>query len=345
LINSDALKTMAQLNKKFGAGTLVLGGDISHDLVPRFTTGSITFDYALGGGLPGNQWNEYVGESSAGKTGVALKTIAANQAINPDFTTVWIAAEEWVPQYADLTGVDSSRVIVVETTVMEEAYEAAIQFAESKAVDAIIIDSLPALSPSPEIDKAMDEHTMGRGALLTNKFFRKVGTSMKRSLLEAERPVLGIVINQYRQQIGVMHGDPRTTPGGKGKDYAFFTRTEVKRDEWLEIGPSGNKTRIGQSIRARTIKNKTAPPQRNAFFDYYFAAGGPVPAGSYDTGKEIAAMALILDVVKQAGGWINYNGRKWHGIREFVEDLREDIDLAGEITKMVMTSDLKVLSA
>jgi len=242
VINDEARKVLAQLNKKFGDGVVVLASDIRSDLIPRITSGSTTLDYVLGGGFPGNQWNELVGEPSHGKTALALKTIAANQRLNPDYTTVWVAAEQWVPEYAQMCGVDMERVIVIETSIMEEAYQAVIQFAESKSVDAIVIDSLPALSPMPEMEKDMSEATVGRGALLTNKFFRVVGTAMKRSLVEDERPVLGLIINQYRMKIGVMHGDPRTTPGGEGKNYAFFTRCEVRRDEWIEIG-SGNRRR------------------------------------------------------------------------------------------------------
>jgi recombination protein RecA len=287
VINDEARKVLAQLNKKFGDGVVVLASDIRPDLIPRITSGSTTLDYVLGGGFPGNQWNELVGEPSHGKTALALKTIAANQRLNPDYTTVWVAAEQWVPEYALMCGVDMERVIVIETSIMEEAYQAVIQFAESKSVDAIVIDSLPALSPMPEMEKDMSEATVGRGALLTNKFFRVVGTAMKRSLVEDERPVLGLIINQYRMKIGVMHGDPRTTPGGEGKNYAFFTRCEVRRDEWIEIGSGNNKTRVGQRIKVRTLKNKTAPPQRVAYFDFYFAEGGNCSPGEFDFAKEV----------------------------------------------------------
>jgi recombination protein RecA len=103
----NALKVMAQLNKRFGADTIVIGGDIRNDLIKRATTGSTTFDYILGGGFPTNQWNELVGEPSHGKTAIALKTIAANQKNDKEFTTVWVAAEQWVPEYAEMCGVDT----------------------------------------------------------------------------------------------------------------------------------------------------------------------------------------------------------------------------------------------
>jgi len=336
VINDEARKVLAQLNKKFGDGVVVLASDIRSDIIPRITSGSTTLDYVLGGGFPGNQWNELVGEPSHGKTALALKTISANQRLNPDYTTVWVAAEQWVPEYAAMCGVDTSRVIVIETSVMEEAYQSVIQFAESKSVDAIVIDSLPALSPAPEMAKDMDEMTVGRGALLTNKFFRVVGTAMKRSLTEDERPVLGLIINQYRMKIGVMHGDPRTTPGGEGKNYAFFTRCEVRRDEWIEIGPSGNKNRIGQRIKVRTLKNKTAPPQRVAYFDFYFAEGGNCAPGEYDFAKEIASLAVVMGYIERRGGWFYYGERKWQGIENVIASIREEIDFMEDLRKKVL---------
>ena len=337
-INAEAKKIMALINKKLGEGSVVIGEDIRDDLITRVTTGSTTFEYVIGGGFPSNQWNELIGEPSHGKTAIALKTIAANQAKDPEYLTVWVAAEQWVPEYADMCGVDSSRVIVIETNIMEEAYDAVIAFAESKSVDAIVIDSLPALVPGPENEKNMDEMTVGRGALITNKFFRKAGLAMKRSMTEQERPILGIVINQYRMKIGVMHGDPRTTPGGEGKNYAFFTRTEVKRGDWIEAGTGTNKVRVGQQLKLRVLKNKTAPPQQVAFIDYYFKDHSIYLAGDYDTAKEVAAMVLIKGIVDRRGGWIYYGERKWQGVENLCNSLREEVDFFEELRLKVMES-------
>ena len=342
MINEEARKIVAQLNKRFGDNVVVLANDIRSDTIPRITSGSTTLDYVLGGGFPGNQWNELIGEPSHGKTAVALKTIAANQQRDPNFTTVWVAAEQWVPEYAAMCGVDTTRVIVIETAVMEEAYQSVIEFAESKSVDAIVIDSLPALSPAPEMEKDMSEMTVGKGALLTNKFFRVVGTAMKRSLVEDERPVLGLIINQYRMKIGVMHGDPRTTPGGEGKNYAFFTRCEIRRDEWIEVGTGNNKIRIGQRIKVRTLKNKTAPPQRVAYFDFYFADGGPCQPGEYDFAKEIASLAVVMNVIDRKGGWFYYGERKWQGMESVIQSIREEVDLKETIQRLVLESDVTV---
>ena len=337
-INAEAIKIINQINKKLGENTVVIGGKIRGDLISRVTTGSTTFDYVLGGGFPSNQWNELIGEPSHGKTAIALKTIAANQALNPDYTTVWVAAEQWVPEYAEMCGVDTDRVIVIETNIMEEAYDAVIAFAESKAVDAVVIDSLPALVPSAEDDKTMEEFTVGRGALLTNKFFRKAGAAMKRSMVEDERPILGIIINQWRMKIGVMHGDPRTTPGGVGKDYAYFTRCEVKRDEYIEEGSGDKKVRVGQRIKIRVLKNKTAPPQRIAYIDFYFQDHSIYEAGDYDSAKEVAAMAIVKEIVDRKGGWIYYGDRKWQGQESFVNSLREEPDFLAELRDKVLST-------
>jgi recombination protein RecA len=338
LINPEAKKLMAQINKKLGKEAVVIGGDIRSDLMQRFTTGSTTYDYILGGGFPANQWNELIGDPSHGKTALALKTIAANQIKDPEFTTVWVAAEQWVPEYAEMCGVDTNRVIVIETNIMEDAYDAVLAFAESKSVDAIVIDSLPALVPGAEDEKTMEEMTVGRGALLTNKFFRKAGAAMKRSLLESERPILGIIINQWRQKIGVMHGDPRTTPGGVGKDYAYFTRTEIRRKDWIKVGSGDNEQRVGQQIIMKTVKNKTAPPYQVASVDFYFKANSIYNPGDFDTAKEIVALAIIQQVVERKGGWIYHKERKWQGAESFANSVREEVDLFEELRSEILST-------
>jgi recombination protein RecA len=333
-MNTELLKTIAKLNKKFGTDTIILGENIREDSIGRMTTGSLALDVILGGGFPTNQWHEIVGEASNGKTALALKTVASNQKRDPEFTTVWVAAEQWVPSYAEMCGVDLSRVYVISTNIMEEAYEAVIELVNTKEVDCVVIDSLPALVPMAEDDKNMDEATVGRGALLTGKFFRKVGKASKRSLTEYERPFIGIVINQYRMKIGVMYGDPRTTPGGEAKNYAFFTRIEVKRDDWIETGTGQEKRRVGQTIKIRTLKNKSAPPSQVAYLDFYFD-NGECFAGEYDFAKEIVALGILNKIITRAGAYYSYGDRKWQGADAVVNSIREEIDLRESLDKDV----------
>jgi len=325
---------VAKLNKKLGENTIVKASEI----VPmtRFTSGSLSLDMILGGGWPTNQWHEIIGEASNGKTALALKTIAANQKINPDFTTIWIAAEQWVPEYAEMCGVDSSRVFVFSSNVMEIALTAVLEFVETKEVDCVVIDSLPALVPSAEDEKEMEEFTVGRGAMLMGKFFRKMERAGKRSMLGEERPFIGLIINQFRMKIGVMYGDPRTTPGGEGKNYFFFTRVDVKRDEWIEIGTGQEKRKVGQTIKFQTRKNKSSPPGQTAFVDFYFDDGSGIDKGEYDFAKEIVSLAIINKIVVRAGAYYRYSDRQWQGADALLSSIREEVDLQEQLTKDVM---------
>lgn len=330
----DLLKTVAGLKKSIQIHTADQAVNPE-----RISTGSLALDITFGGGWPTGTWSEVIGEPSSGKTAICLKTIAANQKRDPNFTVVWVAAENWFPNWAALCGVDNSRVILIETNIMESAYESVIKLCETKQVDLIVIDSLPALTPSSEDEKAMEESTVGRGALLTNKFFRKVAAAQMRE--PGERQVAGILINQWRMKIGVMYGDPRTTPGGMGKDYAMGIRAEVKRDEWIEVGTGTAKRRIGQTIKVHTVKNKTHPPQMTGYVDFYAAEGGGVPAGSYDFAKEIVSLGIVHGVVDRRGGWLYYvdsqgEERKWQGANNMLEALREDQELSDALTQEVL---------
>ena len=146
------------------------------------------------------------------------------------------------------------------------------------------------------------------------------------------------MVNQWRSKIGVMYGDPRTTPGGLGKDYAFFTRIEIKRDDWIEVGTGQEKHRIGQTIKIRTLKNKSAPPSQTAFVDFYFAPGGTIDRGNYDFAKEIVAMGIINKVITRAGAYYRYAGRQWQGADGMLASIREEIDLKETLERDVLDS-------
>lgn len=337
MINPEALKVMQKLNKKYGKSFSMTASDVT-EMPIMYKTGSTTFNYILGGGLRSNCWHEFIGDESQGKTFLALKTVAKCQELDPDFTTVWVAAEDFDIEWATQCGVDMDRVILIETVIMEEAYDALFDMAESHAVDMMVVDSYAALVPAQEDGKLSGEMSPGRGALLTNQFFRKIGKVMKRSLIEHERPIVGIMINQWREKIGVMHGDPRTTPGGKGKNFAYVTRTEIKRDEWIEIGSGTNKARVGQSIRMRTIKNKSAPVQKVAYFDMYFDNGGECSKGSIDFGKEIVALCMVEGHIERRGAWYYYGDQQWQGSDAVVQAVREDVDLREELEQLALNS-------
>ncbi len=318
---------VAAINKRYGDGTILVGNEVSNGGINRITSGVLAFDLMLGGGWPVNQWSEIIGEESSGKTAVAFKTIAANQAVDPGWVALWIAAEDFVPEYAAAIGVDLSRLWVVQNNVMEEVYDLVIRALDSRAVDCIVIDSLPALVPGDEAEKTMEEFSVGLGARLTGKFLRKSGKAQKRSLVEEDRGCTGLIINQWREKIGVMYGDNRTTPGGKAKNFHYFVRCEVKRDEWL----TAKDEKIGQAIKARTIKNKTYRPQQTAVVDFYFADTPGFRLGDFDTVKDIVNIGIAIGTISRAGAYYSYGEQKWRGKEELVLAFREDLDLQGKL--------------
>lgn len=317
---------VASVNKKYGDDMIVRGSAVKTEL-PRITTGVLAFDLMLGGGWPTNQWSEIIGEESSGKTALAYKTIAANQALDPEFTALWIAAEEYVPEYASAIGVDLDRLWVVESNLMEHVYDLIIKALDNRAVDMIVIDSLPALVPGDEAEKMMEEFTVGLGARLTGKFLRKSSKAQKRSLLHEDRGCTGIIINQWREKIGVMWGDNRTTPGGKAKNFHYFVRMEVKRDEWLK----DKDETVGQTIKARTLKNKTFPPQKVAVIDFYFTDINGFHFGSFDVIKDIVNIGITFEMISRAGAYYSYGTHRWQGKEAVLQAFREDIQLQKDL--------------
>lgn len=322
----------AEVNSAMKGNFLIKGSEARQD-VPHTTTGILSYDLALGGGWAANQWNEIVGEESSGKTALAYKFIAANQAKDPEFLALWLAAEEYVPDYAASFGVDLERLWVIESNEMEYALNFILKAVDNRAVDAVVIDSIPALVTQTEVNKDMDEASVATGAQLLSRFFRKCAKAQRRSLLDDDRPCTLIAINQWRDKIGVMFGDPRTTPGGKAKNYYFFTRVEVKRDDWVQEVKSDLTTRVGQVIKMRVFKNKTYRPQQTAEVAMFFADSPKLgfSKGDFDTAKDIMNVALALDLFE---GRYKFNGERIASNREELEvAIRSDRGLREAITE------------
>ncbi|MEV4575991.1 hypothetical protein AB0K16_22365 [Nonomuraea jabiensis] len=337
-IPKDAQAIVAALNKKHGDGAVVTASDL---VVPeRFTSGSLGLDIILGGGWPTNQWVEILGKESQGKTAIILKTIAANQARDPNFTVVWIAAEHYDTDQAAALGVDNSRVIVVPTQEMEVAFETLLEFAESKTVDMGVLDSYPALIPSEEAQKSMEDSVVAVGARLTGKFFRKAGGATRR--VEGERPFLGVVINQWRDQIGGFspHGTPQTSPGGNAKNYAYYVRLDVKRDEFIdELRPGKGKQRVGQVIKLTTRKNKSAAPGQMTSVRFFFrdAPRTGFRRGEYDLVEELVTYGTLYDKIIRRGAYYTIGERRWGpGKDQLLEDLRHDVELQQQLRSEIL---------
>ncbi len=322
------------INRKFGPGTVVIASE-ARVPPPRLSSGSLAFDVAWGGGFPVNQWTEIVGNESAGKTSVILQAIAARQRIDLDFTVLWVAAEAYDAEWAATNGVDNRRVWLIEENVMEIALASVLEYVENRACDMVVIDSVPALVPADEDAKGMDEWSPGTVARRLNQFMRKGTKATKRSAIEEDRPIVGVIVNQWREKIGVLHGDPRTTPGGKGKNFWMYARIEIRRDEWI-IDPD-TKEKVGQVIKAQVFKMKGAKPGPPSTVDYYFADSNGVTAGTYDVYKEILNLALYYDIVVRRGSGYVYEDTRHNGGKQgFYDALRADHGLYERVRKEVL---------
>lgn len=332
---------IAEINKKAGEGTIVLASDI---VIPkRFPSGSLSLDVALGGGFPGNQWTELIGPESSGKTLIAMKSIAANQKRDPGFLAFWVAAEHYNTDQAAALGVDNDRVVVAPAAQqMELGLELLETATSSKLYDAVVLDSYPALIPEEEDDKAMDEFVVATGAKLFNKFWRKAGKASYRKTDDSERPFMGIVINQWRDKIGGFspRGTPQTSPGGHGKDYAFYTRLKISRKEFITEKRPGlpDPVVVGQTIAVQTVKNKSTAPQQKAEIDVY-VRNAPFTGyrrGDYDLGKEYVILGKLFGVIQVKGSWLHYDGQQWQSKAEMEATIREDLDLQAKLAAEVL---------
>jgi recombination protein RecA len=316
------------INKKFGEGALVLASSIPKR--NSLTTGSLSVDIALGGGFAANQWSEIIGKESSSKTSLAYMTLTANQRRDEKFTTLWVAAEAYNEKWAKSLGVDNSRVHLAPTNRMEQAYEIIVQAAKSRAYDLLVVDSYPALVADQEDEKDMEDMVVGLGARRTGQFFRKVGSSMGRSLVAEERPVVGLFINQYRKAIGQFspQGTPNTTPGGAHKNYAFYSRLELSRAEYIDepIPGKNMKRRVGQTVKARVIKNKQAPPHKVGGYDFFFenAPQHGFRAGEHDRVKELVTLGVLYDQIERHGGYFDVAEERYRGMDGLVQAIRED---------------------
>lgn len=328
---------IAQINKK-KPGTVILGSEIVTPLRETITSGSLSLDAALGGGWATGHWIEILGHESVGKTYLILKTIEANQKINPDFTTVWFATEDFSDQYAQMLGVDLDRVWVFNENEMEDVYEHAKEMLDTKEVDCIVIDSLPFLVPAREDDNTMEDFQPGLAAFLTGKFFRKSQGSIKRNLTdEAERVCTGFVINGWRNKIGGM-GDPRVSPGGLAKNFVFYQRIDLQKPSDGVIKNTRDQP-VGHTMRIKNIKNKYARPGLVGEVDAYVADYRGHKAGEFDLVKDSITAGIAYGVIEHPDNLhYTFAGQTFNGRPKLNEAVGEDRTLQKQLRKAVLTA-------
>ncbi len=310
---------LANIEKQFGKGSLMRLGDAAAVQVPAIPSGALSLDIALGiGGLPRGRVVEIFGPESSGKTTVALHAIAEAQKLGG--IAAFIDAEHALdPTYARNLGVDINEMLVSQPDNGEQALEIADMLVRSAAVDIIVIDSVAALTPRAEIEGEMGDSHVGLQARLMSQALRKLSGSLKRSNTTA------VFINQLREKIGVMFGSPETTPGGRALKFYSTVRLDVRRIETLKDGTDA----VGNRVRVKVVKNKVAPPFRQAEFDIIYGEGISKEGSLIDVGVEEG-------IVRKAGAWYTYEGEQLgQGKEKARMFLKEHVDIALEIEKKV----------
>ncbi|MBE0620683.1 MAG: recombinase RecA [Burkholderiales bacterium] len=311
---------LAQIEKQFGKGSIMrMDSDAIQDDVQVVSTGSLGLDIALGvGGLPRGRVVEIYGPESSGKTTLTLQVIAEMQKIGG--TAAFIDAENALdPQYAQKLGVKVEDLLISQPDTGEQALEIADMLVRSGSVDVVVIDSVAALTPKAEIEGEMGEPQMGLQARLMSQALRKLTSNIKRT------NTLVIFINQIRMKIGVMFGSPETTTGGNALKFYASVRLDIRR-----IGSiKKNDEVIGNETRVKVVKNKMAPPFREALFDILYGEG-------ISREGEILELGVKHGMVEKSGAWYAYNKDKiGQGKDNAREYLREHPELAIEIEARV----------
>ncbi|MBG9989292.1 recombinase RecA [Aerococcaceae bacterium DSM 111176] len=320
MVDTDRQKALDQalksIEKNFGKGAVMRMGEKGETRISTVPSGSLALDVALGvGGYPRGRIIECYGPESSGKTTVALHAIAEVQKAGG--TAAFIDAEHALdPAYAEKLGVDVDELLLSQPDTGEQGLEIADALVSSGAIDIIVIDSVAALVPRAEIEGDMGDSHMGLQARLMSQALRKLSGSINKT------KTIAFFINQVREKIGVMFGNPETTPGGRALKFYSTIRLEVRRAETIKV--SGDS--IGNRTRIKIVKNKVAPPFKEVYVDIMYGQG-------ISQVGELVDMAADIDVINKAGSWYSYGeeriGQGRENAKTFLEDnpeIRQDIE-------------------
>ena len=322
--NKEKLKalqlTMDKIEKSYGKGSIMKLGDRAIEEIPSISSGSIGLDIAMGvGGYPKGRIIEIYGPESSGKTTLAIHAIAEAQKAG-GIAAVIDAEHAFDPGYAAKLGVDINELLISQPDNGEQALEIADNLIRSGAVDIIVIDSVAALTPKAEIEGEMGESKMGLQARLMSQALRKLTANINKT------KTCVIFINQLREKIGVMFGNPETTTGGNALKFYASVRLDIRRIGQIKDGEEAQ----GNHTRVKVVKNKVAPPFKKAEFDIMYGEG------ISKTG-EIVDLGVELNIIKKAGSWFSYGETKLGQGRESVKSLlRDNPELAMELETKIL---------
>ncbi|MGO1899795.1 MAG: recombinase RecA [Brachybacterium sp.] len=318
--SSSLDNALAQIDRQFGKGSIMRLGDDTRPPVEVIPTGSVALDAALGiGGLPRGRIVEIYGPESSGKTTLALHAVA-NAQRNGGIAAFIDAEHAMDPEYAKKLGVDTDALLVSQPDTGEQALEITDMLIRSGALDVVVIDSVAALVPKAEIEGEMGDSHVGLQARLMSQALRKLTGALSASGTTA------IFINQLREKIGVFFGSPETTTGGKALKFYASVRMDIRRIETLKTGTDS----VGNRTRVKVVKNKMAPPFKQAEFDILYGEGISREGGLLDLGVEHGA-------VRKSGAWFTYEGDQLgQGKENSRQFLKDNPDLAAEIEEKIL---------
>ena len=330
-VNSDKKKALetaiAKIEKDYGKGTIMRLGDDIPVNVEALSTGSLSLDLALGiGGVPRGRIVEIYGPEASGKTTLALHVVASAQRNGGD--AAYIDVEHALePAYARALGVDIDSLLISQPDTGEQALDIAESLVRSGAIDVIVVDSVAALIPRAELEGEVGDTVVGMLARLMSQAMRRLAGAISKNNCTV------IFINQLRQKIGGMYGNPETTPGGLALKYYASVRIDVRRIETLKAGGE----MIGNRTRAKVVKNKVAPPFREAEFDIMYGEG-------ISKISEIIDLAVKLDIIEKGGAWFTVNGQRLQGKDAVKEYLTANPDICDKIEQDIRDNSFKLLS-
>jgi len=319
---------LSQIERQFGKGTVMRMGDREQMAIPAISTGSLGLDVALGiGGLPKGRIIEIYGPESSGKTTLTLQVIAEAQ--RQGGTCAFIDAEHALdPIYASKLGVNVEDLIISQPDTGEQALEVTDMLVRSNAIDVLVVDSVAALTPRAEIEGEMGDHHVGLQARLMSQALRKITGNIKNA------NCLVIFINQIRMKIGVMFGNPETTTGGNALKFYSSVRLDIRRIGAVKEGEEV----IGSETRVKVVKNKVAPPFKQAEFQILYGSG-------INRMGEIVDYGVKLGMIDKAGAWYSYQGNKiGQGKNNVMKFLQENAAIAQELEKKVRAELLATAS-
>ena len=323
-----ALETaISQIEKVYGKGSIMRLGDGMQVNVEAIPTGSLSLDLALGiGGVPKGRIVEIYGPESSGKTTLALHIVASAQKMGGE--VAYIDVEHALePAYARALGVNIESMLISQPDTGEDALAITETLVRSGAIDVVVVDSVAALVPRSEIEGEMGDSSVGVLARLMSQALRKLAGSISKT------NCIVIFINQLREKIGVMYGNPETTPGGRALKYFSSVRIDVRRTESLKNGTEV----IGNRTRAKIVKNKVAPPFREAEFDIMYGEG-------ISKVGEIIDLAVKLDLIEKGGAWFTVGETRIQGRDNVKTYLKEHPEIADELEEKIRANSFKLMS-